>query len=147
LIEVVNELIAELTPQVVEQASTIRRTGQDEPLEIVADPTQINVALRAMCKNALEAIGHSGHIEVELEGSEDEAVIRVSDDGPGVLPDERAHLFDPFYSSRQAGRGLGTGLSKCWRIVTGHGGKIGVESEPGEGAVFTVTLPRRQAGG
>jgi signal transduction histidine kinase len=147
LIELVDALVADLTPQVVEQASTIRRTGEDGPLDIEADPAQVNVALRAMCKNALEAIGHSGHIEVEVESSDDQAVIRVSDDGPGILPDERVHLFDPFYSSRQAGRGLGTGLSKCWRIVTGHGGKIDVDSEPGEGAVFTVTLPRRQAQG
>jgi signal transduction histidine kinase len=142
LVDLVDRVVAELTPQVVARASTIRRTGEGGPLEIEADPAQIHVALRALCRNALEAIGHDGNIEIEVNGSDDKAVVRVSDNGPGILPEGRAHLFDPFYSSRQAGRGLGTGLSKCWRIVTGHGGTIGVNSEPGEGAAFTVTLPR-----
>ncbi len=61
------------------------------------------------------------------------------------MPDERRHIFDPFFSARQAGRGLGMGLPKCWRIVTNHGGRIDVQSEPGQGAAFTITLPRRRA--
>ena len=65
----------------------------------------------------------------------------VRDDGPGIRPEERHHIFDPFYSARQAGRGLGLGLSKAWRIITNHGGQIEVESEPGHGATFTIVLP------
>jgi signal transduction histidine kinase len=73
--------------------------------------------------------------------------IRVCDDGPGLRPEERRHVFDPFYSARQAGRGLGLGLSKAWRIVANHGGRIDVESQPGRGATFTVVLPQgRQVG-
>jgi signal transduction histidine kinase len=70
-----------------------------------------------------------------------EARIRIRDDGPGIQPEERRHLFDPFYSARQAGRGLGMGLAKAWRIVTSHSGRIEVESEPGRGATFTIYLP------
>jgi signal transduction histidine kinase len=70
--------------------------------------------------------------------------IVVTDDGPGILPEHRPHIFDPFYSARQAGRGLGLGLSKCWRIVGLHHGRIEVQSEPGQGACFTITLPWRQ---
>ena len=69
--------------------------------------------------------------------------ICVRDDGPGITPEERQHIFDPFYSARQAGRGLGLGLSKCWRIVTNHGGSIEVASQPGRGAAFTIALPLR----
>ena len=71
-------------------------------------------------------------------------MIRVTDDGPGITPEERRHIFDPFYSARQAGRGLGLGLSKCWRIVTNHGGRIEVESRPGQGTTFVITLPGHQ---
>jgi hypothetical protein len=67
----------------------------------------------------------------------------VADNGPGIGPDVRRHLFDPFYSGREAGRGLGFGLPKCWRIARSHGGRIDVESTPGRGATFVVTLPRR----
>jgi signal transduction histidine kinase len=89
----------------------------------------------------LEAIGHHGHVQIGLRRLPGRVEIRVTDDGPGILPEHRRHLFDPFYSARQAGRGLGFGLSKCWRIVTNHGGLIDVESEPGQGATFTITLP------
>ena len=67
--------------------------------------------------------------------------IDICDDGPGITPQQRQHLFDPFYSAREAGRGLGLGLSKAWRIVSNHGGRIVVESVPGQGARFTVFLP------
>jgi signal transduction histidine kinase len=66
--------------------------------------------------------------------------IVIRDDGPGIAPDVRAHLFDPFYSGRPAGRGLGLGLSKCWRIVTAHGGTIDVNSQVGRGAEFVIRL-------
>jgi signal transduction histidine kinase len=67
--------------------------------------------------------------------------IRIQDSGPGIADEVRRHLFDPFYSGRSAGRGLGMGLAKCWRIVTNHGGQIEVESQPGHGATFIITLP------
>jgi signal transduction histidine kinase len=71
---------------------------------------------------------------------EREVRILIRDDGPGLKPEERRHVFDPFYSARQAGRGLGLGLSKAWRIITNHGGRIEVESQPGQGATFTIVL-------
>jgi signal transduction histidine kinase len=65
----------------------------------------------------------------------------VTDHGVGIDETARAHLFDPFFSGRQAGRGLGFGLSKCWRIVTNHGGKIAVASVPGDETTFEVVWP------
>jgi C4-dicarboxylate-specific signal transduction histidine kinase len=53
----------------------------------------------------------------------------------------REHIFDPFFSGREAGRGLGFGLSKCWRIVTDHGGTVVVGHPPGGGAEFIIRLP------
>ena len=141
LVALVEQVLADMAPWAAERATTLARSGDAGPVEIVADPVQLSVALRALCANSLEAIGHDGHVEVEVRRSGKEVVIRVADDGPGILPDQRRHLFDPFYSARQAGRGLGLGLSKCWRIVTGHAGRIDVEDQPGQGAVFTITLP------
>jgi signal transduction histidine kinase len=68
--------------------------------------------------------------------------LSVSDTGPGIPPSVRPHIFDPFYSGREAGRGLGLGLSKAWRIVTLHGGTLAVDSPAGGGAVFTIALPQ-----
>ena len=102
---------------------------------------QLTVALKAVIQNALEALGHGGHVEVTVRHGAGEVEISVADDGPGIAPEERRHLFDPFYSARQAGRGLGMGLAKCWRIVTSHGGRIEVQDTPGRGATLLLHLP------
>jgi signal transduction histidine kinase len=142
LAAMVDRLIADFEPRAARQETTLCREGPPGPIEIGADPTQLSVALRAMCQNALEAIGLGGHITIGVQRSDREVQISVCDDGPGITPEERRHVFDPFYSARQAGRGLGLGLSKCWRIVTNHGGRIEVQSEPGHGARFTIVLPQ-----
>jgi signal transduction histidine kinase len=67
--------------------------------------------------------------------------ITVTDDGPGMSPREAAHAFDPFFSGREAGRGLGFGLCKCWRIVTAHGGRVEIHSQPRLGTTVVLTLP------
>jgi hypothetical protein len=145
LVELVDRVIEEISPQAARQEITLRRTGQPGPLEIEADATQLTVAFRAMCQNSLEAIGHDGHVDIAVHRKADTVEVCIADDGPGILPDQRRHLFDPYYSARQAGRGLGLGLSKCWQIVTNHGGRIEVDSQPEEGTVFTICLPGRQS--
>jgi len=98
-----------------------------------------------MCLNAIEALGGGGRVEVRIgwsgEGAARAAEIVVFDNGPGIAPHQLEHIFDPFYSGREAGRGLGFGLSKSWRIIKNHGGKIEVESEPGRGSSFKILLP------
>ena len=69
-------------------------------------------------------------------------LLSVPDTGPGIPPEIRPHIFDPFFSGREAGRGLGLGLSKAWRIVELHGGTLAVDSPAGGGAVFTIALPQ-----
>ena len=67
-------------------------------------------------------------------------ILSVTDNGPGIPPHVRPHVFDPFYSGREAGRGLGFGLPKCWRIDELHGGRIEVDSEPGAVATFRLII-------
>ena len=104
----------------------------------------------ALLENALESMPQGGRIDVRLRrispaarngDSVDQIELIVRDNGPGISPEIRLRMFDPFYSGRSAGRGLGMGLSKCWRIITNHGGRIEVESELGRGAMFTIRLP------
>jgi signal transduction histidine kinase len=70
-------------------------------------------------------------------------LLTVTDTGPGIPSHIRPHIFDPFFSGREAGRGLGLGLSKAWRIVNLHGGRIEVESPSEGGARFVVALPHK----
>jgi signal transduction histidine kinase len=152
----VDAVLDKFSQQAVQRSVTLRRAGSNEPIFIQADATQLAVALRALVTNALEALsldeskGRAGYVELSVSRSEDtrseaaaggSVTITVVDNGAGIPPDVRPHIFDPFYSGREAGRGLGLGLSKCWRIVTAHGGGIDVESTPGQGAKFSITLP------
>jgi signal transduction histidine kinase len=108
-----------------------------------ADANQLAVAVKALCMNSLEAIGRDGRIEVVASLSDDDRslAIAVRDDGPGIPSAIRPHIFEPFYSGREAGRGLGFGLSKCWRIVTEHGGRIAVAPNGERGTIFSIELP------
>jgi signal transduction histidine kinase len=145
LVELARQVRAELLEDAREQQTELTLRAPDEPVEILADWTQIAATLRSLCVNSLEALVHGGRLEIALEKpapADSHVRVSVSDTGPGIPPDARPHVFDPFYSGREAGRGLGLGLSKCWRIVTMHGGSIGVESSNSQGAVFNVLLPR-----
>jgi signal transduction histidine kinase len=150
LAEVIDRVLGELTPQAEGQGTTLRRSGPIDSLGACVDAVHLAAALRAVCINSLEALGSGGSVEVGLRQapggatSGPSAEIVVRDTGLGIQPHVRRHLFDPFYSGRDAGRGLGFGLSKAWRIVTQHGGRIGVDSQPGNGATFTISLPTEQ---
>jgi signal transduction histidine kinase len=144
LAQLVSEVVAELKEQTSAQHTELVFEAPARSFVVRADKTQIAVALRAVCVNALEALVRGGHIEIELHEAaalRKGAQITISDDGPGFSDEVRRHIFDPFYSGREAGRGLGFGLTKCWRIVTMHGGQVDVESSPGKGARFAITLP------
>jgi signal transduction histidine kinase len=138
--------------------ATLRFELDPAPLEIQADVSQIEQVLRILIVNASEAIGEGGgtitirtrrplaghaalaetHVPPDVaEG--DYAVLDVEDTGHGMDEATRARIFDPFFSTKFTGRGLG--LAAVLGIVRGHGGAIRVESEPGRGSTFTVLLP------
>ena len=91
--------------------------------------------------NALDVVGPEGCIRIESALEGEHAVVRVRDDGCGILPEHRERLFDPFFTTKPAGEGTGLGLYISHQIVRGHGGEITVESTPGQGATFEVRLP------
>ncbi len=143
LVRLIEDLVAELSDKAATREIVLSFRAAAPSLPVLADDVQLAVALRALCQNAFEALKQSGSVELEVgeAGQSGWVQVVVADDGPGVPAEVRRHLFDPFYSGREAGRGLGFGLSKCWRIVTDHGGRVDVASEPGRGARFTISLP------
>jgi signal transduction histidine kinase len=154
LVALVGEVVGELSAQAAAVDGELIFNPPGSAIEISADKTQIGVAIRAVCCNALEARASGARVEIELRQpatSPETAQIIIRDNGPGIPPEMRQHIFDPFYSGREAGRGLGFGLSKCWRIIRMHGGTVEVNavevgaSETG-GAEFTLSLPVRHDG-
>ncbi|HCK52298.1 MAG TPA: hypothetical protein DIC23_03705 [Planctomycetaceae bacterium] len=117
------------------------RVVDDGPVTILADPAQVSVVVAELLTNALEADTQGGEVLVSITG-DGPVVLEVRDRGPGLDAKSRRHLFDPFFSGRQAGRGLGFGLPKCWRIVNLQGGRIEVEPNEPSGLCVRVSWPR-----
>jgi len=142
-LQIVDAVIAEMAAEAKEQGTTLVRNGVSGPLELTADSVQLTVALRAVVLNSLQALTAGGRVEIVVEKAAEFIMFRISDNGPGLSEQAKKHMFDPYYSGREAGRGLGLGLSKCWRIVELHGGTVEVASEIGKGATITLHLPTR----
>jgi two-component system NtrC family sensor kinase len=107
------------------------------------DPAQIEQVLLALTMNAIDAMPRGGTlwIETRLSSNKSEIEIIVRDDGAGIAPDVLAHMFEPFLTTKESGRGVGLGLAISRGIVERHNGRIEVESEVGRGTTFTITLP------
>lgn len=108
---------------------------------IPADSVQMDQVLVNLVLNAIQAMRatQGGTLTLAMDGYKEGARVRVSDTGPGVPPAHRRRLFDPFFTTRPDGAGLG--LFSCRRIVQAHGGTIGVRNRPGGGTQFTLWLP------
>jgi PAS domain S-box-containing protein len=102
----------------------------------------LNLLINA--EQALVTVEPPRTITVRTRADEREARLEIADSGPGIAPEIRAKVFDPFFTTRAEGVGTGLGLSICYGIAREHGGRIWVEAEPGSGARFCVLLPRDQ---
>jgi signal transduction histidine kinase len=107
------------------------------------DPEEIQQVLVNLLLNALDALPRGGRIRVEVVHKGGGVEVRVSDTGPGIAPQVRERLFEPFVTSKE--NGVGLGLSICKRLVEAHGGSIRGDNLPGGGAVLALTLPAEEA--
>jgi two-component system nitrogen regulation sensor histidine kinase NtrY len=104
-----------------------------------ADAGQIRQALVNLIRNGLDAAGDAGHVRVSATTQDSSAVLTVSDDGPGLTPEQRERLFTPGFTTKEHGSGLG--LTIVERIVLEHGGAIDVRPAPGRGTDVSIRLP------
>jgi signal transduction histidine kinase len=115
---------------------------------VEGDPRALNQVFLNLLKNAAEALeGRGGNVWVSARREGDAVRVEVRDDGPGIDPAELLLVFEPFHTTKPAGRGTGLGLAISRRIVSEHGGTLEVESSPGAGARFTVRLPLQGGAG
>jgi two-component system sensor histidine kinase HydH len=143
VLPILEETLQLLKPQLERQRITVRKEFQ--PLvPIVLDREQIKQVLLNLLINAIQAMPHGGRLVLGAEVSENGQWIQLSirDSGIGIPPENMKKLFDPFFSTKEGGVGLG--LSIAHRIMDQHHGKIEVESHPGEGTLFNLWLPIHQ---
>lgn len=116
-----------------------------EDMAVRGDPNLLYRAFYNLVENAVKYNRPGGTVKVAMERRDGKAAVRIEDTGLGIGAEELRHIFEPFYradpSRSQSIPGSGLGLSVVRMILERHRGEIGVESQPGEGTVFTVTLP------
>ena len=106
---------------------------------ISADPVRLTQALMNLVINAMQAVERQGRIQVSASLLDEAVLLKVSDNGPGIPQEKLASIFDPYFTTKNEGSGLGLWIAQ--QIVTAHGGNIQVQNEASGGAVFTMVLP------
>ncbi|MBI4402203.1 MAG: PAS domain S-box protein [Nitrospirae bacterium] len=112
---------------------------------VYADPDQMSQVLLNLVINAVHAMPEGGTLRLGLGLAGGQARMTVADTGHGIPKEDLPKIFDPFFTTKEAGKGTGLGLTVVHGIMQEHGGSIEVESEPGRGTTFTLTLPIHQA--
>ena len=130
---------------------TIKLSVAENLSEVLGDPIEIQQVLTNLVQNAFEAIEQNGTLEIIAENGtlsfdkkRPAVIVKVQDSGPGIQPDQQKLIFNPFFTTKHTGTGMGLAISH--RIISRHGGLISFDSVPGEGTTFTVELPASQGG-
>jgi len=145
----VNKLISHtcelLRPQAEERGIELAVEFGDKLPEVEADADQLTQAFINLVINALQAAGKGGHVTVRTTADETHVTIEFADDGNGIAPENQDRIFEPYFTTKADGSGLGLWITQ--QIVHAHGGTLRVESASGKGAKFILILPVRLAHG
>ena len=122
------------------QVKVVMELEVDLP-QVYSSGNQMKQVLLNMIMNARNAMANGGTLTISSHNLQDKVALQIADTGRGILPENIDRIFDAFFTTKGDVKGVGLGLSVCFGIIHDHGGKIDVESEPGKGTTFTVTLP------
>jgi signal transduction histidine kinase len=112
--------------------------------EVIGDGARLEQIFLNLFINAADAMNGCGRLTITTEVNSTAAVtILVSDTGGGIDEEHLPHIFEPFFTTKEPGKGTGLGLSIAYGAIRRHGGNIDVESAPGKGTTFTITLPAK----
>jgi two-component system NtrC family sensor kinase len=114
--------------------------GDDLPL-VNADAGQLQQALIALATNAIDAMPNGGKLTFRATSQRNRVAVEVEDTGVGIPTEDMSKIFEPFYTTKEVGKGTGLGLAVCYGIITDHGGRLSVRSNVGKGTTFTILLP------
>ena len=142
--ELVKRVCQMASPMLEEAGVQVEVSAPDQSAELLADPVQLELALLNLISNSVDAMASGGKLTVRLRRVDDRLRLEVEDTGSGIPPELAAHIFDPWVTTKEQGKGSGLGLSIARQVVASHGGTIRVDNGPGKGALFTIDLPAAQ---
>jgi signal transduction histidine kinase len=143
--EVMHKTLELLQPELENRGVTVKPKPARQLSATAIDPTQIQQALVNLIKNAAQAMTNGGTLTLQTGEGMDGVWVSVADTGGGIPQEQLNRIFEPFYTTKKTGTGLG--LMIVQRIVRAHGGRIELESHVGRGTTFRIWLPlheRRQ---
>jgi signal transduction histidine kinase len=143
--KLIKSAIHQIADLALTRGVTIELEDLPAKLKLTIDPELVGTALRCLVQNGVEAAPANGWVRVKCRQHQGRLDIHVEDNGPGVPQQVQENVFDPFFSGRSAGRGVGLGLSKVWRIAQLHGGEVSLENKAGQPTRFTLKLPLKAA--
>lgn len=120
----------------------VRGFGEGLP-EAFGNASKLQQVFMNLILNARDAMPAGGQLEIQTESSEHMLIVHVRDTGIGIAAENIAKIYDPFFTTKSVGQGTGLGLAVSYGIVQEHGGRIVVESAPGQGTTFTIKIPSR----
>jgi len=141
--KVLRQCMSLLENQAIFQNIQVRRSlAQDLPMTVL-DPSQLERVFMNIVINAAEAMEGKGvlRLSTEFDAAAQAIEVTIADTGPGITDENLKRIFSPFFTTKDAGHGVGLGLAISYGIVKDHKGNITVESPPGGGARFIVRLP------
>ncbi len=145
LSEVLDDTLQLLEPQLRRHQIEITRAYISEAPRVFGNRGKLQQVFTNLLLNARDAIPDGGRITISTFSTDRESVtVEVADTGIGIAAENVAKIYDPFYTTKGVGRGTGLGLAVTYGIVQEHAGHIGVESQPGRGTTFRITLPAAQ---
>ena len=133
------EIVGFAKPEMDRAGLGLELTVEDEIPLVLFDEGQIRQAILNVLRNAREAMADGGKIDVYVRAEGMSVVVGVDDRGSGIPEDVRSRIFDPFFSTKGEGTGLGLGITR--QIIEAHGGSIAVEPREGGGTSFRLLLP------
>ena len=139
--EILEESLDSIKAKARSKQIEVRKRFFRESSVINLDKEQINRVFSNVMINAVEAVPNKGRIYIDTEVEGKFFVVKIQDTGQGIPEEDIIKIFDPFFSTKPSGIGLG--LSMTYGIVVSHGGTIGVESEWRKGTIFTISLPMK----
>jgi two-component system NtrC family sensor kinase len=137
--EILSSLVEFVRPELAASGVTVRLELAEALPPVRADEGQLRAAFLNLLRNSREAMPGGGALAVRTRGRPEGVVAEVEDTGSGIAPDALSRIFDPFYSTKE--RGTGLGLAFTQQVVQEHGGAIHCQSQVGRGTRFTVELP------
>jgi signal transduction histidine kinase len=135
----IQEISIFLNSELLKRQILLKENNENDRISINVDPEQIKQVILNILLNSMDAMPHGGTVTIGTRCNDNSVEISIQDTGCGIAKEDLGHIFEPFYSKKEGGTGLG--LAVTHQIIKNHKGDISVASEPGKGTTFSITLP------